>query len=80
MQYCPVARLYNQQRKSKIYDDGSNGKKDINGCMFPFVVPEAEQGYYTFYHPEKSNTAREYQCAVKAGDMFKITDNTFDHG
>jgi hypothetical protein len=75
----PVARFNDNQCKSKIHHYGSNREKDIDGCMFPFVVTETDEWHHPFYQPEKSNAAGQYQGTVPAWYGIEIVNDVFEH-
>jgi hypothetical protein len=75
----PVIQVHDQQGAGEVDDDGGNGKKDIDGSMFPFVVPEPEQGHHPLDQPEESDAARQDQGTVQAGYMIKIADDVLYH-
>jgi len=59
MLQAPVAGKYDNQGKTKIYNNSRNGKKDINAGMFPLIVMKGKQWESIFYQPENRYTTGE---------------------
>jgi len=76
----PITGFDHQQRKGKIDDNGSEGEKDIDGRVFPFIIFETEQGNSPFNYPEKTNPTGKDQGTMQAGNGVEIINNRLDHG
>jgi hypothetical protein len=73
----PVARLDEDKRHRKIDYYRCNRKKDIDTCVFDFMVFEMKQWHGTFDNPEKSDTAHQNHTAVNRGNGFEIVYDGF---